>query len=579
MDNNTKKSRLLIVDDEPVNIDVLYQSLKTEYIISVATNGAKALKIAHSKNPPDLILLDIMMPEIDGYEVCKQLKSDRQTRKIPIIFLTGKNEVGDEVKGLELGACDYITKPFTIAIVKARVKTHLDRDYLEELVKERTEELTKKNKQLKELINKQHISIDLAKKLLNIVNGHPKRYIEMSDKYTLFIDSICLPCYAEGGDHLFVRTLKKENNSDVTFFSLKDQSGHEVQCVLRSILTDLLHNSMIIKNKNNFLEDVITNLNNEILNSELFKTEDFFTSINCVIDHETLMMRYVSTGHPVFLLIRENKITGLPENNTNGANMPVGMISDIKYTAGEIQLEPDDKLIFYTDGLIEMPVKNLNIMISKADLVKYVEEIYENKHFKVSDIMNNLVSKIAQMCNEEVVPYEKNTSQDDITMICLEIENTEFNQVILKPENDKDINELINSLYLELEKKWNEFGFLAPDTRLRLCLEEVVLNAWKHGNKKDNTLEIIIRYRFGNDFHIEVTDQGNGFDFNALPDPTSQDNLLKSSGRGLFIINNISDNVLWKNNGRTIYLLFKKISNKKENEYIDKINKLMCIWN
>ncbi len=116
--------RILIVDDTPINIDVLNDVL-SEYKRSVATNGAKAIKIAESQNPPDLILLDIMMPEMDGYEVCKHLKSNPQTKDIPIIFSTAMDEVQDRKRGYELGAVDYITKPFELLEVKMRVKTHL----------------------------------------------------------------------------------------------------------------------------------------------------------------------------------------------------------------------------------------------------------------------------------------------------------------------------------------------------------------------------------------------------------------------------------------------------------------------
>lgn len=122
--NNTKFI-ILIVDDTPVNIQVLSGMLGKEYDVRIAKRGDKALEIARSEIQPDLILLDIMMPEMDGYEVCKQLKSDPNTSEIPVIFVTAKNEVEDETKGLSLGAVDYITKPFHLPIVQARIKTHL----------------------------------------------------------------------------------------------------------------------------------------------------------------------------------------------------------------------------------------------------------------------------------------------------------------------------------------------------------------------------------------------------------------------------------------------------------------------
>lgn len=135
--NKMVKDSILIVDDVPTNIRILGESLKSEYKIRLATDGPKALKIAGSSNPPDLILLDIIMPVMDGYEVCRQLKIDNSTKNIPVIFITAMNQEEDETKGLMLGAVDYITKPFSLPIVKARIKAHLElkhhRDTLEAL--------------------------------------------------------------------------------------------------------------------------------------------------------------------------------------------------------------------------------------------------------------------------------------------------------------------------------------------------------------------------------------------------------------------------------------------------------------
>lgn len=119
-----KKWRILIVDDEPNNLQLLRQILKGTYQLSMATNGQQAIEIAH-KVKPDLVLLDVMMPGMDGYETCQKLKSDRATHKIPVIFVTAKAEVVDEKRGFDVGAVDYITKPVSGPIVQARVATHL----------------------------------------------------------------------------------------------------------------------------------------------------------------------------------------------------------------------------------------------------------------------------------------------------------------------------------------------------------------------------------------------------------------------------------------------------------------------
>lgn len=125
LETDHQQASILVVDDVPENIDVVSGILKDDYKIRAATSGARAIKIAESDKPPDLILLDIMMPEMDGMEVCQHLHSQEKTQDIPIIFLTAKNEVEDVVKGLKLGAVDYVTKPVEPGILKARVKTHV----------------------------------------------------------------------------------------------------------------------------------------------------------------------------------------------------------------------------------------------------------------------------------------------------------------------------------------------------------------------------------------------------------------------------------------------------------------------
>ena len=119
-----KNWRILIVDDEPNNLQLLRQVLKEKYNISIANNGVEALE-ATIRVKPDLILLDVMMPKLDGYQTCIRLKADRRTENIPVIFVTAKTQVVDEKKGFDVGAVDYITKPISAPIVQARVATHL----------------------------------------------------------------------------------------------------------------------------------------------------------------------------------------------------------------------------------------------------------------------------------------------------------------------------------------------------------------------------------------------------------------------------------------------------------------------
>lgn len=137
MTESFPKHEILIVDDEPVNIKALAEAFRASYRIRFATNGKDALKIVFGETPPDLLLLDIRMPGMDGYEVCAEIKRNPSTRDIPIIFITAKTMEEDEARGLDLGAADYIVKPFSLPIVEARVRTQMElknqRDMLEKL--------------------------------------------------------------------------------------------------------------------------------------------------------------------------------------------------------------------------------------------------------------------------------------------------------------------------------------------------------------------------------------------------------------------------------------------------------------
>ena len=147
-----RRQTVLIADDVPENIELLAAILDESYDIKVASNGEKAIKIVYSEDPPDLILLDVMMPGLSGHEVCRRLKANPDRRNIPIIFVTAMSTVEDEWLGLEIGAVDYITKPFSLPVVKARVRTHLalydQARELERMVDQRTRDLLVSRQQI-----------------------------------------------------------------------------------------------------------------------------------------------------------------------------------------------------------------------------------------------------------------------------------------------------------------------------------------------------------------------------------------------------------------------------------------------
>ncbi|MEB3247827.1 MAG: hybrid sensor histidine kinase/response regulator [Merismopediaceae bacterium] len=202
-----ERPTILVVDDTPDNLTFISGLLKEHYRVKVANNGEKALTIARSDNPPSLILLDIMMPGMDGYEVCTHLKTDPKTAKIPVIFLTAKAETADEQKGLSLGAVDYITKPISPPILMARVKTHLQLkasyDELQELLAFREDMV---NMVVHDLRNPLSTILLLTEMLIKYGQTAPekqaqklKMILENSHRLRLLIDDILIRSKLESG--------------------------------------------------------------------------------------------------------------------------------------------------------------------------------------------------------------------------------------------------------------------------------------------------------------------------------------------------------------------------------------------
>ena len=215
--NDTIEWSLLVVDDVESNIDILVGILGDDYDVSVAMEGESALE-AVNDDPPDLILLDIMMPGVDGYEVCRRLKANPGTEKIPVIFVTAKTDVADEARGFELGAVDYITKPISPPVVQARVKTHLalydQKRALEGMVRQRTSELRITLVQLQQEWNRFQWVIQQADDGYMILNSSGKA-IYANSKARLYLD---LPA-----DNSQQKQLGSEELSTETFIDLAKQ--------------------------------------------------------------------------------------------------------------------------------------------------------------------------------------------------------------------------------------------------------------------------------------------------------------------------------------------------------------------
>ena len=177
--NELDKLIILVIDDTPDNLVIMASLLEDQYAVKVANRGEKGLKIARSYPQPDLILLDIMMPEMDGYEVCERLKADPKTTDIPIIFLTAKIEVDDEISGFTLGAVDYITKPIKAEVTLARIKRHLTIKIAQDKQRIMTQKLRNQLLHLEKVSSMGHLTAGVAHEFNNIL-GIISVYTELS---------------------------------------------------------------------------------------------------------------------------------------------------------------------------------------------------------------------------------------------------------------------------------------------------------------------------------------------------------------------------------------------------------------
>ena len=184
MEEPVKNQTVLIVDDEPGNIKILSELLMPEYKIRVAKNGEKALKIIHSDDRPDLILLDVVMPGMDGYEVCRRIKSNPETQNISVIFLTAKSKVKDEETGFNLGAVDYITKPISPPIVLARVMNQLQLKKVRDFLIDKNEFLEQEvSKRTKEVAQIQDVTVFALASLAETRDNETGKHIKRTQHY------------------------------------------------------------------------------------------------------------------------------------------------------------------------------------------------------------------------------------------------------------------------------------------------------------------------------------------------------------------------------------------------------------
>ena len=378
-----RKKLLLIVDDAHANLQIVRSILKDDFQIRVATSGENALDLVKIKPQPDLILLDVVMPEMDGYEVCRILKAAPESRDIPVIFLTGKTETDDETKGFELGAVDYIHKPFTPAVVKARVHTHL-------VLREAREQLAR------QLLEINH-ELEMAREIQLSILPHeiPKMSgLEIATRY--------LPMTSVAGDFYdFIIVDEKRIGILVA-----DVSGHGLPAAL---IASMLKVALAAQSPHACdPARVLAGLNQSLCGK--FKGH-FVTAAYVFVDIEKQSMSYAGAGHPPLLLWRKST-RNASEVLENG--LVLGLFPEATYSLVEVALEPGDKALLYTDGILE--TLSPSEQEFGSDLLKGFLE--SNHHLKAGIFVDLLLDELADWS-----AHPKGHGQDDdITVLAIDFQ-------------------------------------------------------------------------------------------------------------------------------------------------------------
>ncbi len=321
MDKPTES--ILLVDDQPANLQLLSQTLENLGCkLLFAKNGESALAIAQ-KALPDLILLDIMMPGIDGFEVCQRLKKNPDTRKIPVIFLSALDETGDKVRGLQLGAVDYVAKPFQPEEVIARVNTHLTIHRLNSEVQQQRDELEH------ELQVVSQLQRNLLPERLPEITGLTLAVHYETSRYT-------------GGDYYDVAALPDGRLA----FLVADAEGHSAPATVMMAMTCALFRSC-----STCLGEPDQMLS--YLNENLCKVNkgSFVTAIYAVYDPPSGIIKMARAGNPLPIRYRpsERSATELPCEGV----LIMGIEPYTEVPVTEVTLQPGDRLLFYTDGVTD----------------------------------------------------------------------------------------------------------------------------------------------------------------------------------------------------------------------------------
>lgn len=392
--NESNQQRILIVDDATENIDILGDAL-SDYKRMIALNGKKALELAMGNNPPDLILLDIIMPGMDGYEVCRRLKRNEKTREIPVIFLTAKTESESIIKGLKLGAADYVTKPFNLGELIARVTTQLALKKSKDDITRYLKEIELKNRMITD-------SIRYAESIQNaILPDMEFMKKEMPEHFVLF-----KPKDIVSGDFYWVKRI-----SNFLIIAVVDCTGHGVPGAFMSMLGTSFLNETVTKAKFDKANEILERLRKMVKvflkqTGKAIEQRDGMDMALCILDLDNMEMQYAGAYNPLYL-IRNGELIEYKADR-----QPVAFhYVEKEFTNHVISLQEGDAFYIFSDGYYDQ----LGGTKYKKFLSKNFRSLLLEIHKKSMDQQKDLLDKALK-------EWMKNTEQiDDILVMGIRV--------------------------------------------------------------------------------------------------------------------------------------------------------------
>jgi sigma-B regulation protein RsbU (phosphoserine phosphatase) len=516
MSSKEEKQTILVVDDAPANIDLLRGILSPYYKVKGAVNGEKAIRIAHKKAQPDLILLDIVMPGMNGYEVCEQLKQDPVTASIPVIFITAKTSTEDEEHGLKLGAVDYIAKPVSPAIVKARVNTQLKlKKNMEELRNAYTVIETQKDRMQQEL------NVGRSIQLAMVPKEFPK-----SPYYSLF--AALEPAREVGGDFYDAFVVDGEH----ICFCVGDVSGKGVPAALFMAMAKTLIKARASSDRST--ASIVTHVNDE-----LSKDNEgclFVTLFVCIFNIRTGELLTTNAGHnPPLLKHLDGSITVLSRRD----GLVVAAMEGIAYSEQSHRLQKGDTLLLFTDGVTEAENSN--------------EEFFGDDNLKklLADQQDDSVERLVEHIVATTHTFEgKNRQADDITVLALHYspqQNDDARGFEITIDNEQAGIELVIQKFMEFAAA-NEISAKISNP-VCMTFDELLTNIISYGYVDSARHEIGIRVSLIHDaVVIVISDDGLPFNPFTREEPDTELSVEERGigGLGIHLVKNVMDETYYK---------------------------------